>query len=141
MANIVFDHVSKQFSDTSLNECTLEIQDKDFFVFAGPSSCGKSTALRCLQGLLDIDSGRILIDGQDVTTCTPMERNLREIGASYALYPKLTVFENLSFWLKKHNVPKSDITQQVQDVAEKLGLESLLKHKPNQLTILQGFGA
>ncbi|MFN0074782.1 MAG: ABC transporter ATP-binding protein [Chloroflexota bacterium] len=135
MATIEFHQVTKRFGSVqALKELNLEIRDQEFLVLLGPSGCGKTTALRMLAGLEDPSSGTILIDGQDVTQVAPKDRDLAMVFQSYALYPHMTVFDNIGFSLRLRRVAKPEIRERVGDVAHMLGLEGLLDRRPKELS-------
>src|SRR5918997_1349565 len=114
MANVVFDSVTKRFDDVdAVKSLSLEIGDGDFLVLVGPSGCGKSTALRMLAGLEDPTDGRIMIGDRVVNNVPPGERDIAMVFQSYALYPQMTVYDNLAFGLRNQNVPKGDIDRRV----------------------------
>ena len=113
---------------------TLDIQDKEFIVFVGPSGCGKSTTLRMIAGLEDISAGELYIDDQLMNDVAPKDRNIAMVFQSYALYPHMTVYENMAFGLRLRKVPKDIIDQKVKDAAEKLGLTPYLQRKPKALS-------
>ncbi len=135
MASVTFDHVFKRFGDVvAVNNLNLEIADKEFLVLVGPSGCGKTTALRCLAGLEDVSEGQILIGDQVVNDVAPKDRDIAMVFQSYALYPHMSVFDNMAFGLKLRKRPKEEIKQRVQKAAEILGIEHLLDRKPRQLS-------
>lgn len=135
MASVTFDHVTKKFGDVvAVNDLNIHIEDKEFLVLVGPSGCGKSTALRCLAGLEDVTSGRILIGDQVVNDIPPKDRDIAMVFQSYALYPHMTVFDNMAFALKLRKVPKDEIKRRVQQAAELLGIQDLLNRRPRQLS-------
>ncbi len=135
MAGVQYDHVTKKFGDfTALNDLDITIEDKEFLVLVGPSGCGKTTALRCLAGLEEITMGRILIGNQVVNDVPPKDRDIAMVFQSYALYPHMTVFDNMAFGLKLRKVPKDQIKRRVEDAAQTLGIENLLKRKPRELS-------
>ena len=135
MAGVTYDHVTKKFGDfTALNDLDINIEDKEFLVLVGPSGCGKTTALRCLAGLEEISLGRILIGNQVVNDVPPKDRDIAMVFQSYALYPHMTVFDNMAFGLKLRKVPKDEIKRRVEEAAQILGIESLLKRKPRELS-------
>ena len=113
---------------------TLDIQDKEFIVFVGPSGCGKSTTLRMIAGLEDISAGELYIDDQLMNDVAPKDRNIAMVFQSYALYPHMTVYENMAFGLRLRKVPKDVIDQKVKVAAEKLGLTPYLQRKPKALS-------
>jgi len=135
MATITFDHVTKQFDETrAVDDLNIEVEDGEFLVLVGPSGCGKTTALRMLAGLEEISSGRILIGSRVVNNVAPGARNVAMVFQSYALYPHMTVYDNLAFSLRNQKQPKADIDRRVQSAAKTLELETLLKRKPKQLS-------
>ncbi len=135
MATIAFEHVTKQFDETkAVDDLTIDVVDGEFLVLVGPSGCGKTTALRMLAGLEEITSGRILIGDRVVNHTPPGSRNVAMVFQSYALYPHMTVYDNLAFGLRNYKVPKQEIQRRVQSAAKSLELDSLLKRKPKQLS-------
>ena len=135
MANLAFKALRKSFSDTEiLHGVDLEIQDGEFVVFVGPSGCGKSTLLRCIAGLEDITSGDLLIGGQRVNDVPPSKRGIAMVFQSYALYPHMTVAENMAFGLSLAGHNKREIAAAVQRAAEILQIESLLDRRPKALS-------
>jgi multiple sugar transport system ATP-binding protein len=135
MASVTFDHITKRFGDVAaVNDLNIQIQDKEFLVLVGPSGCGKSTALRCLAGLEDVSEGRILIGDQVVNDVAPKDRDIAMVFQSYALYPHMSVFDNMAFGLKLRKVPKDEIKRRVNEAAKMLGIQELLERKPRQLS-------
>ena len=135
MARVVFDHITKRFGDvTAVNDLNLEIQDEEFLVLVGPSGCGKTTALRMLAGLEEVTTGEIYIGDRRVTDLAPKDRDIAMVFQNYALYPHMSVFDNLSFALKLRKYPKSDINTRVDQAGGMLGLRTLLQRKPRQLS-------
>jgi multiple sugar transport system ATP-binding protein len=135
MASVTYDHVTKRFGDTAaVNELTLEIADGEFMVLVGPSGCGKSTALRMLAGLERVSDGRILIGERVINNVAPQSRDIAMVFQSYALYPHMTVYDNLAFGLRNQKVPKKDIDRRVRRAVEILDLGPLVKRKPKQLS-------
>src|SRR5207248_6557293 len=136
MATVTFDHVTKAYADDAIavNELDLLIKDGEFLVLVGPSGCGKTTALRCLAGLEAITSGQIKIDARVVNRVPSKDRNIAMVFQSYALYPHMTVFDNLAFGLKLLKTPKKEIKRRVEEAAKILNLESLLDRKPRALS-------
>ena len=112
----------------------LHIEDKEFIVFVGPSGCGKSTTLRMIAGLEDISSGELLIDGELMNDVAPKDRNIAMVFQSYALYPHMTVYDNMAFGLKLRKFPKEEIKEKVEAAAEILGLTAYLDRKPKALS-------
>jgi multiple sugar transport system ATP-binding protein len=135
MAKIVLDRATKVFGKTiAVNELSLEIEDGEFLVLVGPSGCGKSTALRMLAGLEALTSGDIYIGERRVTNVQAKDRDLAMVFQSYALYPHMTVAENIAFGLKLRNISKPEIDRRMRGTAGLLGLEELLDRKPGQLS-------
>jgi multiple sugar transport system ATP-binding protein len=135
MAGVTYDHVTKKFGDfVALNDLNIQIEDKEFLVLVGPSGCGKTTALRCLAGLEEISMGRILIGTNVVNDVPPKDRDIAMVFQSYALYPHMSVFDNMAFGLKLRKVPKDEIKRRVEEAAQILGIENLLKRKPRELS-------
>ena len=136
MASIVLRHVDKVYGGgvKAVNDLNLEIKDGEFMVLVGPSGCGKSTALRMIAGLEDITSGEILIGDRVVNHLPPKDRDIAMVFQNYALYPHMTVEENLAFGLKLRKMPKAEIQKRVQEAAKMLGLEQFLKRKPAALS-------
>lgn len=135
MASVTFDHVYKRFGDViAVNDLNIQIEDKEFLVLVGPSGCGKTTALRCLAGLEDISDGRILIGDQVVNDVAPKDRDIAMVFQSYALYPHMSVYDNMAFGLKLRKTPKQEIKKRVENAAKILGIEHLLDRKPRQLS-------
>ncbi|HEY8359384.1 MAG TPA: ABC transporter ATP-binding protein [Ramlibacter sp.] len=135
MALIQFDGVSKSFGESRVVlDFNLEIQDGEFVVLVGPSGCGKTTSLRMLAGLEQPTSGRILIDGVDVTDVPSKDRGLAMVFQSYALYPHMSVAENIGFALSLQRLSKSEIEQRVVAAADRLDIRHLLARKPRELS-------
>jgi multiple sugar transport system ATP-binding protein len=136
MATVTYDHVTKAYADGTIavNELDLLIKDGEFLVLVGPSGCGKTTALRCLAGLEEITSGQIKIDARVVNRVPSKDRNIAMVFQSYALYPHMTVFDNLAFGLKLLKTPKKEIKRRVDEAAKILNLENLLNRKPRALS-------
>jgi len=135
MASVTYDHVTKRFGEVlAVNNLDIQIEDKEFLVLVGPSGCGKSTALRCLAGLEDISEGQILIGDQVVNDTPPKDRDIAMVFQSYALYPHMSVYDNMAFGLKLRKTPKEEIKRRVKEAAEILGIETLLDRKPRQLS-------
>jgi multiple sugar transport system ATP-binding protein len=112
----------------------IDVEDKEFLVLVGPSGCGKTTALRLLAGLEEISEGKILIGDRTVNDVAPKDRDIAMVFQSYALYPHMSVFDNMAFGLKLRKTPKQDIERRVKEAAEILGIEMLLDRKPRQLS-------
>jgi ABC-type sugar transport system ATPase subunit len=135
VSSITFSHVGKRFNDTEVvRDINLEVDDGELMVFVGPSGCGKSTMLRMVAGLEDISSGDLLIDGVRVNDLGPSERGAAMVFQSYALYPHMTVAENMGFGLRMTGSRKSEIAVQVQAAAETLQITHLLDRYPKQLS-------
>jgi multiple sugar transport system ATP-binding protein len=136
MASVTFDHVTKAYSDdtVAVNDLELLIKDGEFLVLVGPSGCGKTTALRCLAGLEEITAGQIKIDDRVVNRIPSKDRNIAMVFQSYALYPHMTVFNNLAFGLKLLKTPKQEIKRRVDEAAKILNLERFLDRKPKALS-------
>ena len=135
MANIKFTGVHKSFgSNKIIKNFNLLGKEDEFLVLVGPSGCGKSTLLRMIAGLEDITSGEISLDGNIINNIDPSERDVAMVFQNYALYPHMSVFENMAYGLKIAKIPKDEINSRVQKAAEILELEELLQRKPNQLS-------
>jgi multiple sugar transport system ATP-binding protein len=135
MASIDYEHVTKTFDGTTaVDDLSLTISDGEFLVLVGPSGCGKTTALRMLAGLEEISNGRILIGDRIVNNLAPGSRDVAMVFQSYALYPHMTVYDNLAFALRNRKLPKEEIDRRVRDAASVLDLDGLLKRKPKQLS-------
>jgi multiple sugar transport system ATP-binding protein len=135
MATVTFEHVNKQYGDfLAVNELNLEIGDGEFMVLVGPSGCGKTTSLRMIAGLEEITSGTLRIGDRVVNDVPPKDRDIAMVFQSYALYPHMTVRENLAFGLKLRKVPKPDIERRVKEAAETIQLQKLLDRKPKELS-------
>ena len=135
MAGITFEHIYKRYGDViAVNDLNIEVADKEFIVFVGPSGCGKSTSLRMLAGLEEISDGRILIGDRVVNDVPPKDRDIAMVFQSYALYPHMSVYDNMAFGLKLRKVPKAEIDKKVKEAAELLGILQFLDRKPKQLS-------
>jgi multiple sugar transport system ATP-binding protein len=135
MAEIELRHVDKHFGALHvIRDVNLTVKDREFVVFLGPSGCGKTTTLRAIAGLEDIDSGDILIDGKPVQDAHASERDIAFVFQSYALYPHLTVYENMAFPLRAVRQSKEEVDRMVRSVATSLGIVGLLKRRPSQLS-------
>src|SRR5579863_1974517 len=136
VAGIVLDRVSKVFSGgvVAVDDISLEVESGEFLVLVGPSGCGKSTLLRMIAGLEDATDGTISIDGRDVTDLPPRSRDVAMVFQSYALYPHMSVRENLGYGLKVRKTPKKEAAERVARAAKLLGLEELLDRKPGALS-------
>ena len=135
MASVTYEHVTKNFGEVvAVNDMDIHIEDKEFIVLVGPSGCGKTTALRLLAGLEEMTEGNILIDDRVVNDIAPKDRDIAMVFQSYALYPHMSVYDNMAFGLKLRKTPKQEIKRRVQDAAEILGIGDLLDRKPRQLS-------
>lgn len=136
MAELKLDHIFKVYDNkvTAVSDFNLHIQDKEFVVFVGPSGCGKSTTLRMIAGLEDITKGDFYIDGKRVNDVAPKDRDIAMVFQNYALYPHMTVYDNMAFGLKLRKFAKAEIDRRVQEAAKILGLEAYLTRKPKALS-------
>ncbi|APT91215.1 sugar ABC transporter ATP-binding protein [Corynebacterium sphenisci DSM 44792] len=137
MATVTFDHVQLTYPGAAaptVRDLDLDIADGEFLVLVGPSGCGKSTTLRMLAGLEEVSAGRILIDGVDVTAAEPRERDIAMVFQNYALYPHMSVRQNMGYGLKLAGVGRAEIRRRVADTAAMLGLSGLLDRKPRDLS-------
>ncbi len=135
MAAIKYDHVWKRFGEVSvLKDLDIDIHDQEFLVLVGPSGCGKTTALRCLAGLEEITDGNIYIGERVVNDVPPKDRDIAMVFQSYALYPHMSVYDNMAFGLKLRKTPKEEIKRRVSEAADILGIQDLLQRKPRQLS-------
>src|SRR5437773_4879909 len=132
MAAVTYDHVVKRYTTdvTVVKELNIGIKDKEFMVLVGPSGCGKSTALRMLAGLETITEGEIRIGDRVVNDVAAKDRDIAMVFQSYALYPHMSVFDNMAFPLQMKHMPKGEIQQRVASASKILGLEPFLKRKP-----------
>ena len=136
MASLSLKNVCKVYSNgfEAVKDFNLEVEDKEFIIFVGPSGCGKSTTLRMIAGLEEISSGELIIDGKLVNDVEPKDRDIAMVFQNYALYPHMTVFDNMAFGLKLRKVPKDEIKAKVEEAARILDLEKLLDRKPKALS-------
>jgi len=135
LASVTFDHVFKRYGDqVVVNDLNIQVADKEFLVFVGPSGCGKSTSLRMLAGLEEISDGRVYIGDRVVNNVAPKDRDVAMVFQSYALYPHMTVYDNMAFGLRLRKTPKQIIDQRVHEAAKQLGIEHLLSRRPRQLS-------
>jgi multiple sugar transport system ATP-binding protein len=135
MSSVTFEHVTKRFGEvTAVNDLNLQIRDKEFLVLVGPSGSGKSTALRMLAGLDEISDGQIRIGKRAVNNIAPKDRNIAMVFQTYALYPHMTVYDNMAFGLQMQKTPKTQIDEQVKDAAAMLGISEFLERKPKTLS-------
>src|ERR671925_623775 len=135
MAGVTLRNLTKTFKNVvAVDNVNLEIRDKEFLVLVGPSGCGKTTALRMVAGLEEATDGEIFIGDRLVNDISPKDRDIAMVFQNYALYPHMTVFDNMAFGLKLRKVPRPEIRRRVDEVARMLGLEALLARKPKQLS-------
>lgn len=136
MASVRFDSVGKVYGAGSRALCdfTLDIEDGEFVVLVGPSGCGKSTTLRILAGLEEPTEGRVFIDGNDITETEPSKRDIAMVFQNYALYPHMSVFDNMAFSLKMKKAPREKVLESVEEAAEILGISDYLTRKPRELS-------
>src|SRR6266704_2602167 len=140
MARVVLEHLYKTFRGAkgeevvAVRDANLVVEDKEFLVLVGPSGCGKSTTLRMIAGLEEISQGAISIDGRVVNDVEPKDRDIAMVFQNYALYPHMTVFENMAFGLKLRKFPKSEIRARVENAARILDITDLLLRQPKQLS-------
>ncbi|MBD5552316.1 MAG: sn-glycerol-3-phosphate ABC transporter ATP-binding protein UgpC [Lachnospiraceae bacterium] len=136
MSSLSLKNICKKYPNgfEAVKDFNLEIEDKEFIIFVGPSGCGKSTTLRMVAGLEDISSGELYIDGKLVNDVEPKDRDIAMVFQNYALYPHMTVYDNMAFGLKLRKVPKDEIDKKVREAAEILDLSALLDRKPKALS-------
>ena len=136
MASLSLKNVCKKYPNgfEAVKDFNLEVEDKEFIIFVGPSGCGKSTTLRMIAGLEEISSGELSIDGRVVNDVEPKDRDIAMVFQNYALYPHMTVYDNMAFGLKLRKVPKDQIDKMVREAAKILDLEKLLDRKPKALS-------
>ena len=137
MTTLQLDHIYKKYPNAthySVEDFNLDIKDKEFIVFVGPSGCGKSTTLRMIAGLEDITKGELKIDGAIVNDLSPKDRDIAMVFQNYALYPHMSVYDNMAFGLKLRKYSKDDIDKRVREAAEILGLTEFLERKPADLS-------
>ena len=135
MASVTYEHVYKRYpGNVVITDMNAEVKDKEFVVLVGPSGSGKSTALRMLAGLEEISDGKVMIGDRVVNDIPPKDRDIAMVFQSYALYPHMTVYDNLSFGLKLRKTPKAEIDKRVREAARILGLDQLLNRKPKALS-------
>ena len=136
MASLSLQNIGKTYPSgvVAVKDFNLEVEDKEFIIFVGPSGCGKSTTLRMIAGLEAITEGVLMIDGEVMNDVEPKDRDIAMVFQNYALYPHMTVYENMAFGLKLRKLPKAEIDQKVRDAARILGLEELLDRKPKALS-------
>jgi len=137
MADVVFDNATLQYptlEHPTIDKLNLEVEDGEFVCIVGPSGCGKSTTIRMLAGLEDVSGGRVYIGGRDVTRVAPKDRNIAMVFQQYALYPHMTVFDNIAFHLKLQKKPKDEIDKRVREASKLLDLDAYLDRKPSNLS-------
>ena len=135
MASVTYSHVYRRWGDVvAVNDFNLDVADKEFMVFVGPSGCGKSTSLRLLAGLEEISEGEIRIADRIVNDVPPKDRDIAMVFQSYALYPHMSVYDNMAFGLKLRKTPKDEIDRRVKEAAEILGITQFLDRKPKALS-------
>lgn len=135
MAKVVIENVTKKFEDViAVKNVSLEIKDTEFLVLVGPSGCGKTTLLRTIAGLEEVTDGKIYIGDRLINDVHPKDRNIAMVFQNYALYPHMTVYDNMAFGLKLRGTPKKDIDRRVEETAEILELKNLLQRLPKQLS-------
>jgi multiple sugar transport system ATP-binding protein len=135
MAGVTLDHITKKYGEvTAVSDLNIQIRDQEFLVLVGPSGCGKSTALRMIAGLEEITGGDLYIGDRRVNDVAPKDRDIAMVFQSYALYPHMSVYDNMAFGLKLRKRPKPEIERRVKEAAELLGLQNLLQRKPKQLS-------
>ncbi|HVQ75422.1 MAG TPA: sn-glycerol-3-phosphate ABC transporter ATP-binding protein UgpC [Candidatus Binatia bacterium] len=135
MAQVVLKDLNKKYDEVhAVKDVNLTIRDKEFMVFVGPSGCGKTTTLRMVAGLEEITAGEIFIGDRVVNDLPPKDRDIAMVFQNYALYPHMSVYDNMAFGLKMRKFPKPEIEKRVRDAAEILGIQELLKRKPRQLS-------
>jgi len=135
MSSVTYKHVTKRFGEVvAVNDLDIHINDKEFLVFVGPSGCGKTTSLRLLAGLEEITEGNIYIGDRLVNDVAPKDRDIAMVFQSYALYPHMSVYDNMAFGLKLRKIPKAEIEKRVREAANILGIGELLDRKPKQLS-------
>jgi len=135
VADVTYEHVTKRFGDVvAVSDLNMEVADKEFLVLLGPSGCGKTTALRLLAGLEELTEGDLYIGGQLVNDIPPKDRDIAMVFQSYALYPHMSVYDNMAFGLKLRKTPKDEINRRVKEAARILEIGELLNRKPKQLS-------
>ena len=136
MASVTLENIQKEYVGgvVAVKDVSIEVHDKEFVVLVGPSGCGKSTTLRMIAGLEDISSGIITIDGKVVNNVPPKDRDIAMVFQNYALYPHMSVYENMAFGLKLRKFPKAEIDKRVREAAKILSIEDYLERKPKALS-------
>ena len=137
MASVILENVVKHYPNndkSTIKDLDLSINAGEFMVFVGPSGCGKSTLLRMIAGLINTTSGKMFIDGKDITNLPPKDRSISMVFQNYALFPHLDVYENISFGLSIRKTDKKEIDKRVNDAAELLGIKDFLRKTPKNLS-------
>ena len=136
MAGLSLRHIYKKYPGgvTAVSDFCLEVEDKEFIIFVGPSGCGKSTTLRMIAGLEEITEGELYIGDRLVNDIAPKDRDIAMVFQNYALYPHMSVYENMAFGLKLRKVPKTEIKRRVEEAARILDISHLLERKPKALS-------
>ncbi|MBU6217036.1 MAG: ATP-binding cassette domain-containing protein, partial [Acidobacteria bacterium] len=135
MSGVAFDRITKRYGDVvAVDELTLDVRDGEFMVLLGPSGCGKSTLLRIVAGLEQQSAGDVSIGGRVVNDVEPKDRNIAMVFQNYALYPHMSVFQNMAYGLKIRGLPADDIRRRVGEAAELLDISHLLERRPRQLS-------
>ena len=135
MATVYLENLTKRFDEVvAVQGVNLGIQDQEFVVLVGPSGCGKSTTLRMIAGLEEISDGKVFIGGRLVNDVPPKDRDIAMVFQNYALYPHISVYDNMAFGLKLRKFPREEIAQRVREAAEILGIQELLHRKPKALS-------
>src|SRR5438552_421841 len=135
MATVLLKNLNKHYDGThAVKDVNLEIHDHEFVVLVGPSGCGKTTTLRMVAGLEDITSGDVSIDGKVVNNLAPMDRDIAMVFQNYALYPHMSVYDNMAFGLRMRKFEKPEIDRRVKQAADVLGIHALLERRPRQLS-------
>ncbi|GAB3896310.1 ABC transporter ATP-binding protein [Spirosoma agri] len=136
MAEVILRHIAKAYAGGPrvIKDVTIDVKDREFVVLVGPSGCGKSTLLRMIAGLEEITDGDLLLDGQRINDLAPKDRDIAMVFQNYALYPHMTVYDNMAFGLKLRNMSKDDIRQRVTQAANMLEIETLLDRKPKDMS-------
>src|SRR5881296_4657351 len=135
MGQVVLKGINKFYDSVhAVKDVNLQIRDKEFVVFVGPSGCGKTTTLRMVAGLESISSGRVMIDGKVVNDLAPMDRDIAMVFQNYALYPHMSVYDNMAFGLRMRKFEKPEIDRRVRHAADVLGIQPLLERRPRQLS-------
>ena len=136
MSSLSLQHIYKKYDGgvVAVSDFCLDIEDKEFIVLVGPSGCGKSTTLRMIAGLEEISEGDLLIDNVRMNDVAPKDRDIAMVFQNYALYPHMTVFDNMAFGLKLRHIPKDEISRRVEEAAKILDIEHLLQRKPKALS-------